>query len=128
MSDSADSMSIAVRFATLARKNDPSDYEVVIHSAYYAMHHAARAALLSASSSAPTNHGRVAASFASLAQKCDAERGPGHSRTLRAAYDLRIISDYGRAQRDLTGDAAELLNQLSGFLEFCREIVAAHDA
>jgi len=124
MSDAADSMAVALRFAALARKNDPTDYEVVIHAAYYSMHHAARAALLAANGTAPTNHGRVAASFAALARRHAAARGQRYSRALGAAYDLRIISDYGRAQRDLTRDAAELVHQLSAFLNFCEEVIA----
>jgi uncharacterized protein (UPF0332 family) len=119
MSDAADSMVVAQRFAALARKNDPSDYEVVIHTTYYSMHHAAPAALLAANRSAPTNHGRVIASFARLTRRYDAKGRPLHGRILRAAYDLRMISDYGRAQRDLTSDAGELsepVKQLSGFL------------
>jgi uncharacterized protein (UPF0332 family) len=127
MSDAADSMAVALRFAGLARKNDPRDYEVVIHTAYYSMHHAARAALFAANGSAPTNHGRVTASFARLARRHDPKGGPLHSRTLRAAYDLRMISDYGRAQRDLTSDAAELLHQLSSFMDFCQEAIASHE-
>ncbi len=83
MSDAADSIAVALRFATLARKNDPVDFEVVIHTAYYSMHHAARAALLAASGSAPTNHGRVTASFARLARRHDAQGGRLHGRTLR---------------------------------------------
>jgi uncharacterized protein (UPF0332 family) len=127
MSDAADSMLVAMRFAGLARKNDPGDYEVVIHTAYCSMHHAARAALLAANGSAPTNHGRVIASFARLTRRHDAKGGPLHGRILRAAYDLRMISDYGRAQRDLTSDSGELLHQLSSFLDFCQEVVASHD-
>jgi uncharacterized protein (UPF0332 family) len=126
MSDAADSMAVALRFAALARKNDPGDYEVVIHTAYYSMHHAARAALLAANGSAPTNHGRVTGTFARFARRHDAQGGPLHSRTLRAAYDLRMVSDYGRAQRDLTTDAAELVRHLSSFLDFCQEVVASH--
>jgi uncharacterized protein (UPF0332 family) len=128
MSDATDSMAVALRFAALARKNDPGDYEVVIHTAYYSMHHAARAALLAANGSAPTNHGRVAANFATLARRYDGQRGPLHSRALRAAYDLRLVSDYGRAKRDLTVDAGELSNQLSRFLDFCQKIVARHES
>jgi hypothetical protein len=41
MSDAADSMAVACRFATMARKNDPADDTVVIPTVYYAMHHAA---------------------------------------------------------------------------------------
>ena len=91
------------------------------------MHHAARAALLAANGTAPTNHGRVAASFARLARRHDPARGPLHSRTLRAAYDLRIVSDYGRAQRNLASDAIELLHHLSGFLDFCQECIGSHE-
>ena len=46
MDDAAKSLSVARRFAGLALKNQPEGFEVVIHTAYYAMHHGARAALL----------------------------------------------------------------------------------
>jgi uncharacterized protein (UPF0332 family) len=108
MDEAAESMSIARRFERLAQKNLPEDYEVIIHTAYYAMHHAARAALLRARGSASTNHGQVVTAFAALAKQRHGARGLDYSRILSAAYDLRILSDYGRAGRDLTGDAVAL--------------------
>lgn len=125
MSDVAESLAIAERFAALARKNDPADFEVVIHAAYFSMHHAARAALIAAHGSASTNHGRVLASFAKLAAEHDAATGLANALALQAAYDLRIISDYGRAGRELTGEAAELTRQMNEFLDFCRRIASA---
>ena len=91
MDDAAKSLSVARCFAGLALKKQPEDFEVVIHAAYYAMHHGARAALLGM------------------------RGGPEYSRTPSAAYDLRTLSDYGRAGRDLTGDAAALQPQLREF-------------
>ena len=119
MDDAAESLAVARRFAGLAGKNPPEDYEVVIHAAYYAMHHAARAALLRAHGSASTNHGQVITAFAALAQQHHRAGGAEHSRALSAAYDLRILSDYGRAGRDLAGDALVLQQRLTAFLDFC---------
>ena len=84
MDDAAESLSVARRFAGLALKNQPEDFEVVIHAAYYAMHHGARAALLG----------------------------------------LPMLSDYGSAGRDLTGDATALQPQLREFLDYCAELAA----
>lgn len=125
MDDTAESMAIACRFAGLARKNEPDDYEVVIHAAYYAMHHAARAALLRARGSSSTNHGHIIAGFAALAKQRHGEEALQYRRLLGAAYDLRVLSDYGRAGRDLTGDAAELQRQLGGFLDYREGIATA---
>ncbi len=125
MDDAAESMAIARRFAGLAEKNPPEDYEVVIHAAYYAMHHAARAVLLRARGSASTNHGQVVTAFAALAKQRDAARGPQYSNILSAAYDLRVLSDYGRAGRDLTGDAVALKRQLTAFVDFCGELATS---
>lgn len=122
--DAAESLSVARRFAGLALKNQPEDFEVVIHAAYYAMHHGARAALLGARGSASTNHGQVLSAFAALAKQRDGTRGPEYSRAPSAAYDLRTLSDYGRAGRDLTGDAAALQQQLREFLDYCAELAA----
>ena len=124
MDDAAESLSIARRFAGLAAKNPAEDYEVVIHAAYYAMHHAARAALLRARGSASTNHGQVVTAFAALAKQRHGARALEYSGSLSAAYDLRILSDYGRARRDLTGDAATLKRQLGEFLDYCGELAA----
>jgi uncharacterized protein (UPF0332 family) len=124
MDDAAESMSIARRFAGLAAKNPPEDYEVVIHAGYYAMHHAARAALLRARGSASTNHGQVVTAFAALAKQRHGARGLEYSNTMSAAYDLRILSDYGRAGRDLTGDAEALKRRLSDFPDYCGKLAA----
>jgi uncharacterized protein (UPF0332 family) len=124
MDDAGESLSVARRFAGLAQKNPPEDFEVVIHAAYYAMHHAARAALLGARGSASTNHGQVLSAFAALAKQRHGTHGLDYSRALSAAYDLRVLSDYGRAGRDLNGDAAALQQQLREFLDYCTELAA----
>jgi uncharacterized protein (UPF0332 family) len=105
MDEAAESMAIAQRFAHLAAKNLPEDYEVVIHAAYDALLHAARVALLAARGSASTAHGQVLKAFAALAEQADPAGGPKQSRTSSAAYDLRILSDHGWAGRDFSHDA-----------------------
>ena len=54
-----DALSKAKRFAEQAARALPQAYETVVHSSYYAMFHAARAALLVLEGTASTNHGRV---------------------------------------------------------------------
>ena len=127
MRDIEGNLAKAARFETLARKSDSADYEVVIHTACYAMHHAARAALLAAKGSAPTKHGRIISSFKALAGQHAPDRGPRQAAALRTAYDLRLTSDYDEMAGDLSQDAADLLRQMEEFVAFCREIVAAHD-
>jgi uncharacterized protein (UPF0332 family) len=56
-------MDKAARFAELSHETPDDRFEGVVHGAYYAMFHAARAALLALEDSAGTNHGRVVANF-----------------------------------------------------------------
>ena len=126
MGDIDDNLAKAERFAALARKTDPADYEGVIHAAYYAMFHLARAALMAAKGSAPTKHGRVITSFAALAEQVAPDHGMQHGAALRAAYNLRLTSDYDETAGDLSRDAVDLLRRMEEFIVFCRETVAVH--
>ena len=66
----------------------------VIHSAYYAMFHAARAVLFRMTGTAPRKHGGVITAFGRLVRDDDeARRRCG--RWLNAMKDGRTAADYG---------------------------------
>jgi uncharacterized protein (UPF0332 family) len=117
----------AQRFVRQADKSDPDeDPEAVIHHCYYAIYHAAIAALLQTHGTAPSKHGKVNDAIAQLAgQTVDAT----HEKTIRQAvveaYRARVRADYLAdtpiAQRQ--ADAREILGYRDDVLAFCRKIV-----
>jgi uncharacterized protein len=117
-----DALAKAERFAELAAETPDDRFEGVIHGAYYAMFHAARAALLAVEGTASTNHGRVLKAFASMVKRDE----PGAvaeacSRSLRQAYQLRAQADYGK--KDLTRAGRRLRERVPTFLNFCVRLV-----
>jgi uncharacterized protein (UPF0332 family) len=97
----------------------------VVHNSYYAMFHAARAALLAVEGSASTNHGRVVEAFARMIkQKRLGKIAEGLGRTLSRAYELRAEADYG--SKDLTRSGRRLRQRIAPFFDFVRELVEQH--
>jgi predicted nucleic acid-binding protein len=84
----------AERFAELSHGTPDDRFEGVIHGAYYAMFHAARAALLAVEGSATTNHGRVVETFGRMVKRRRLSGGGGHAAALEAAFELRMKADY----------------------------------
>jgi uncharacterized protein len=111
----------AERFAELSHGTPDDRFEGVIHGAYYAMFHAARAALLAVEGSASTNHGRVVETFGRMVKRRRVRSGGGHAAALEAAFELRMKADYGN--EDLTETGRELRAQVGPFLVFCRKLV-----
>ncbi|MGH6899986.1 MAG: nucleotidyltransferase domain-containing protein [Geminicoccaceae bacterium] len=111
----------AERFAELSHETPDDRFEGVIHGAYYAMFHAARAALLAVEGSASTNHGRVVDTFARMVKRRRTKAERGHAAALKAAFEFRMEADYGND--DLTEAGRELRAQVGSFLEFCRDLV-----
>ncbi len=111
----------AERYAELAAETLDQRFEGVIHGAYYAMFHAARAALLAVEGSAGTNHGRVVETFVRMARRRRGKALREHATTLEAACRLRIEADYG--SEDLTEVGRQLRGQVAPFLNCCRRIV-----
>jgi uncharacterized protein (UPF0332 family) len=117
-----DALSKAERFAELAAETPDRRFEGVVHGSYYAMFHAARAALLVLEGTASTSHGRVVETFAQTAQR----RRLGQVATdcamaLAKAYALRAKADYGN--EDLTEAGRELRAQVAPFLALARDLV-----
>ena len=113
----------AERFAAQAAQAAPHAYETIVHNSYYAMFHAARAALLAVDGSASTNHGRVVETFKRTVRRRRLAGGRDHAVALEAAFELRMKADYG--SDDLTEAGRQLRDQVAPFLEFCRKLVDA---
>ena len=115
----------AERFADLSEETPDDRFEGVIHGAYYATFHAARAALLAVEGSASTNHGRVVETFARMVKRGRMKGGKDHATALETAAELRMKADYGND--DLTEAGRLLRDQVGPFLDFCRSLVERAD-
>jgi uncharacterized protein (UPF0332 family) len=116
----------AERFADLSGETPDDRFEGVIHGAYYAMFHAARAALLAVEGSASTNHGRVVETFKQTTRRRRLQGGRDHAAALANAFELRMEADYG--DEDLTEAGRQLRAGLPRFLDFCRTLVDRAEA
>lgn len=95
-----------------------------IHAAYYAMHHAARAALLRRDGErAPTKHNAVINRFGQIAtaEASNEPKLPQVGHDLNVAYDQRIDSDYNPRVQPTTAQARRCLNSARSFLVVCAE-------
>ena len=108
-------MEKAERFAELSHETPDDRFEGVIHGAYYAMFHAARAALLALESSASTNHGQVVKAFKQAMRRRRIKGGREHAAALAGAAELRMKADY--SHEDLTEAGRSLRGQVRPFLE-----------
>jgi uncharacterized protein (UPF0332 family) len=118
-----DALGKAERFAELSEETPDGRFEGVIHGAYYAMFHAARAALLAVQGRASTNHGQVVATFARMVQRRKlGQEATDLAVTLSEAYKLRAEADY-RTAVDLTGQGKALRAQVRPFLALCARLV-----
>jgi predicted nucleotidyltransferase len=117
-----DALDKAERFATQAERAVPEAYETVVHNSYYAMFHAARAALLAVQGTASTKHGTVVATFGRMVAK---QKLGVHARdlgeALTQAHKLRAGADYGK--EDLTEEGVALRAQMRPFVAFCTRLV-----
>lgn len=90
----------------------------VVHSAYYAMFHAARAVLLHTSGTAPKKHGNVVGQFG-LAIKDRGEILRRAGDDLKSVYSLRLRADYD-VLSFVTGESAgQSVKQARAFIELC---------
>jgi uncharacterized protein (UPF0332 family) len=128
MDDAERALRQAERLAQQAAELAPASFEAVIHLSYYAMFHAARAALLATEGSATTRHGRLPKAFAVMVRRTGREGGRRHAEAFQEAYDLRITSDYGFGERELSREAAELVAEVEGFVAFCRAVLRERDS
>lgn len=117
-----DALAKAERFAAQAEQALPEAYETVVHNSYYAMLHAARAALLAVEGTASTSHGRVVEAFARMVKRGKfGATAKDLATTLNEAYELRAQADYG--SEDLTREGRRLRERVAPFLAFCRSML-----
>jgi uncharacterized protein (UPF0332 family)/predicted nucleotidyltransferase len=112
----------AERFAGQAELAMPEAYETVVHNSYYAMFHAARAALLAVQGTASTKHGRVVTTFARMVERRKlGQEASDLAEILTRAYELRADADY--SNHDLTEQGQALRSQMRPFLALCGRLV-----
>jgi uncharacterized protein (UPF0332 family)/predicted nucleotidyltransferase len=117
-----DALGKAERFAEQAEQALPQAYETVVHDSYYAMFHAARAALLALEGSASTNHGRGVDTFAQSVRRRQVDPpAVDCAAALSEAFELRVEADYGN--KDLTEAGRRLREQVASFLALARSLV-----
>lgn len=96
--------------------------EPVIHLSYYAMFHAALAVLEARVAEPPTKHRGVIVQFARITRDMgEAQRGA--ARSLRVAYDRRLVADYDIEAPSLSVDAAETRDAAAVFLGVCEGLL-----
>jgi predicted nucleotidyltransferase len=118
-----DALDKAERFAELSEETPDDRFEGMIHGAYYAMFHAARAALLAVQGRASTNHGQVVATFTRMVKRRKlGQEAIDLAATLTEAYKLRAEADY-RTVVDLTQEGQALRGQMRPFLALCARLV-----
>jgi uncharacterized protein (UPF0332 family) len=113
-----DVLAKAERFAEMSEQAADGGFESVIHGAYFAMFHAARAALLAAQGTASTKHGSVATAFAQI--RAEQDLGAQAS-VLAKARDLHAKAHHGT--EDLTEQGTALRAQVRPFLALCAGLV-----
>ena len=118
----ANALEKAGRFAELSEQTPDASFEGVIHGAYYAMFHAARAALLAVQGTASTNHGRVVATFARMVERRKlGQEASDLAETLTQAHELRADADY--SNKDLTKQGKALRAQMRPFVALYAQLV-----
>ena len=113
-----DALAKAERFAQMSEQAAANVFESVIHGAYFAMFHAARAALLAAQGTASTRHGSVATALAQMGAQQDLG---AQASVLAKARDLHAKAHHDT--RDLTEQGRALRAQMRPFLALCTRLV-----
>jgi uncharacterized protein (UPF0332 family) len=93
-----------------------------VHSAYYAMHHAARAVLLRTDGEqAPTKHGSVIGRFGFHARNAQPESQAllQAGRDINRIYEQRIAADYDVEDATDAATARDCLARARAFLTVC---------
>ena len=113
----------AERFLAQAMQQSPDEApESVIHTAYYAMLHAAAAVIIARQGQAPKTHGSIIGQF-SLLVKSDGELARALSRALNRAEDRRLRSDYDEVFIPSAADASKTRQSAIEFVTYCRSLL-----
>lgn len=113
----------AERFLGQAMRQSTEDVpEAVIHTAYYAMLHAAAALIVAQQGQAPKKHGAIIGQFSRLVQDSgDHARSLG--RAFNRAEDRRLRSDYDELFIPSAAEAAAIRNSAVEFVAYCRSLL-----
>jgi uncharacterized protein (UPF0332 family) len=106
----------------LEAENGSSDAtpRMVTHAAYYAMYHAARAALIQVDGlKAPTKHSTVVGRFGQLAKQAGITELMAAGRLINEMQEERLLSDYAAGRRPSATDAAAAVEDARRFLAAC---------
>jgi uncharacterized protein (UPF0332 family) len=95
--------------------------EPAIHGAYYAMFHAATAALIAREGAAPATHSALIGRFSQLARS-EGATARDHGRALNRAFDLRLAADYGAEPAGLADVAPDIVRDAEAFVRFCARL------
>ncbi len=119
-----EALALAERKAQSAVELDPERHPgVVVHEAYYAMFHAARAWLIVLDGGTPYRHTQVQRRFAEVAD----ERGDlgmlAHAEAFRLGSDLREAEDYGAVEELTAAEAGRLRDRAVGFVQAAGVVV-----
>ena len=107
-----------VHFAEAAAQQPAVTPGAIVHLAYYAMFHAARAALLRQGGPAPKKHASVVGQFGLFVKDQGLEsRRAGEN--IRDIQDRRIRADYKEEARMSAEDAQDPLRKARAFLDLC---------
>jgi uncharacterized protein (UPF0332 family) len=102
--------------------------DALISISYYAIYHAAVAALLTAHGTAPTKHGKIHRALAKLAEAREGEACAREIETaIENAYEMRVRADYEPdARPEETRANAERISALrDSVIAFCERVVKA---
>lgn len=123
--DSLKHLTKAKGFLSQIEKLDPGVFaEQIIHSAYYAMRHAAMAVLVHAHGSVSTKHDRVIREFGQFARQMLGESGDAAGKAFFSAYNTRCTGDYDIDTGDLSTDARAIRVDAMAVVEICEKMIA----
>lgn len=118
----------ADRLFDQAGKLNPDEFaEEVLHAAYYAMRHAALAALLQVHGTTPTKHGRVIDAFRQLLRTHAGDEGEAVADLFALAYTNRCAADYEAVPGDLAPAAHRVVGEAERVIAQARAIIGQLD-
>jgi uncharacterized protein (UPF0332 family) len=117
----ADTWQMALDFLNEAEAGSPvATPRMVLHAAYYAMYHAARAVLIQVHGrQAPLKHGVVVGWFGGLAKQAGHADLMSAGRLINDMKEERLLSDYGTGRRPPPADAEAAVRDARQFVETC---------
>jgi len=98
--------------------------EIVAHTAYYAMYHAAIALFAKRDLPKPKTHSGVSARFSQYFRDVEPD-GRDQVRRLGRASERRLIADYDAVDTLTVADAEAARDEALAFVSFCERLIGA---